>query len=117
MRTITDLPDKFDPVVLIEDYVTRCPICGARRDWDWYSGADYEMMDAAGIHHNFIKSLNKYKWKRLKDLKCKNCGCHWDTGWYPADHEMFEIAINSDVRSNYEKTLKAFEKIMEKLKL
>lgn len=93
-RIITDLPDAIDPVVLIEKKMLTCPLCGSNDIK--YCSYDCEYFDANGKHHKFLLYLNKYKWNRYPELTCKECGCKWDTGWYPADHKMFEVEVNCD---------------------
>lgn len=97
-RIITDLPDIIDPVVLIKEKMLTCPLCGGKRDIDKYMSTYYnsELRDANGKRHKWFTSLNKYMWHRYPELTCKQCGCKWDTGWYPADHKMFEIEIRDD---------------------
>lgn len=95
-RVITDLPDELDPVELIFNKVHTCPICGGKYDKDTWSSSSYEYRDAKGIYHRFRTHLNKYEWKQRYDLQCKKCGCHWDTGWYPVDHKMFQITVDGD---------------------
>lgn len=117
MRTITDLPDDFDPVVIIEERMEKCPICGGCYNSRFFHDEMREMMDSKGRHHKILKWLNKYLWERKVGLKCENCGCQWDTGWYPADHSMFEVKVTSDEISNYEVTVRAFAKIIKRLGL
>ena len=105
-RVIKSLPDDFDPITIIKRKMRTCPICGQYCDdpqdrWTRYHIYS-KYLDIFGKYHKFRKSLNKYRWDRIENLKCQNCGCEWDTGWYPADHSMFEIAINEDDNSNYE---------------
>ena len=94
-RVITDLPDNLDPVTLIKEKLWKCPLCGGKPK-DIYYRQDYECMDAIGKVHRFIRSLNKYMWYQDYGLKCERCSCEWNTGWYPADHKMFEIAVDGD---------------------
>ena len=94
-RIITDLPDDIDPVTLIKQKLWQCPICGGKPK-DLYYNHDYERMDATGNIHKFIGRLNKYIWHQYYGLVCEKCGCEWDTGWYPADHKMFEITVDGD---------------------
>ena len=95
-RVITDLPDEFDPVELIWNKVHTCPICGGKYTKDAWYHHDYDSRDAKGVHHKFRTYLNKYTWNQYYDLRCKECGCHWDTGWYPVDHKMFQITVDGD---------------------
>lgn len=97
-RTITDLPNDIDPVELIEKKMFTCPICGKNTFKDnQFCYPDNKRMDANGKKHEILKNKNKYWWHRYKELKCKKCGCKWDTGWYPADHDMFKIVVEGDV--------------------
>lgn len=97
-KIITYLPKEINPVILIEDKMMTCPICGTvinKYNRIRYS-YEREWMGADGIHHIFRKKLNEFVWKRYKDLKCEKCGCNWDTGWFPADNGMFEIPVKTD---------------------
>ena len=95
-RVITDLPDKIDPVVLIEKKMLTCPLCGGKpKEIKWYQRLETRR-DANGKQHLWLMFLNKYEWHRYSELICKQCGCKWDTGWYPADHKMFEIEVRDD---------------------
>lgn len=95
-RVITDLPDEFDPVVLIKGKVFSCPICGDGYDNDKWYQYDREDRDVKGVHHKLRTYLNKYEWRQYYDLQCKKCGCHWNTGWYPVDHKMFQVTVDGD---------------------
>lgn len=93
---ITDLPDEIDPIILIENKLKKCPLCGQRCDeeplnWDENKrGAfmhrwpnfypDEKKADEKGKIHKILLSKNKYLWKRYDNLKCPSCGCSWDTG-------------------------------------
>lgn len=105
--TIIDLPDEIDPVVLIEEKMKICPYCGEICDkkpsnWDDkrifivpYFNTIYKKADEKGKSHKILKFKNKYQWKRYPSLRCPSCGCKWDTGWFPMDHKMFEIALEN----------------------
>ena len=112
---ITDLPDEIDPVVLIEKKLKKCPLCGQACDekpsnWDDeriflspYFHFTYKKADEKGKTHKILTFKNKYDWKRYNELKCPSCGCHWDTGWFPVDHKMFQIQIKDNKKSIKEK--------------
>ena len=97
-RVITDLPNDIDPVELIEKKMFTCPVCGENAfDDNRFCYPDNKRMDANGKEHKILKNKNKYWWNRYKALKCTKCGCKWDTGWYPADHDMFKIIVEGDI--------------------
>ena len=105
--TITDLPDEIDPIILIQKKLKKCPLCGQScdkkpSDWDEnkvfippYHYFIYRKADKKGKNHKILTFKNKYEWKRYYSLKCPSCGCQWDTGWFPADHKMFEITLEN----------------------
>lgn len=98
-RIIQDLPDPIDPIVLIEKKVQQCPFCKEKTKLLYYNmSIRHTYADIYGIHHNILTYKNRFMWKKCK-LQC-SCGCQWDTGWYPIDHKMFEITLNSEEKLN-----------------
>ena len=99
-RKITRLPDDLNPVKIINHKMMTCPLCGTLNNGKLYGGynSSYRLQyaDINGVVHKFFKKKNKYQWGRYTKLLCENCGCGWDTGWYPVDNKMFEIPINID---------------------
>ena len=109
-RVIKDLPDEMDPVKLIENKMMKCPICGTPFNRDKYNRFSSDIRaDAKGVHHKYRTWLNKYCWEQYYNLKCDNCGCHWDTGWYPTDHKMFEVPVYGDESAMRESINKMLE--------
>ena len=97
-KIITDLPDIIDPVILIEKKVRECPFCKTDKHVNkpqWRNTLK-QYADKKGVHHKIFTFLNKYLWEKYIDLHCKECGCTWDTNWFPADREMFKISISDD---------------------
>ena len=97
MKIITKFPTAIDPVRLIEEKVLTCPLCGqVAKANPLRISFSISNRDKHGKEHYFLDFLNKYNWKRYSSIHCNNCGCTWDTGWYPADYEMFEVDLNAD---------------------
>lgn len=101
MRIITDLPDNIDPIALIKEKIFTCPMCGERGEA--LSSIDKTLRDNHGkVHDGFLdwtfnlQKKDKYWWARYSEVRCKSCGCRWDTGWYPVDHEMFEVDLTGE---------------------
>lgn len=95
-KIITDLPDPIDPIVLIEEKMKECPICGNSKNIEmpsWYDIKE-KKADKKGKHHFLFTFLNKYLWRKYIGIHCKKCGCTWDTVWFPVDREMFEIKLD-----------------------
>ena len=118
-RIIKSLPKDLDPIKIIERKMMTCPICGTLNDgitsYHCFAYRHERYADTNGVVHTFFRKKNKYLWCRYMVLACQNCGCKWDTGWYPADQAMFEIPINIDNKNNYETLLNTFGEIMTKL--
>lgn len=111
-RIITDLPDEMDPVSIIREKMWTCPLCGgnASHDRKWYN-SERKYCDAHGKHHEILEFLDKYLWEQCYDLECQDCGCKWDTGWYPIDHKMFHIKVkDEDDVTEFQKQLKKWLK-------
>lgn len=96
MRIITEFPTAIDPVRLIEEKVLTCPLCGQIKVNPRRFSFQTSYRDKHGKEHTLLDFLDKYKWKRYPKIHCNNCGCTWDTGWYPADYEMFEVNLDTD---------------------
>ena len=114
---ITDLPDYIDPIVLIEKRVKTCPICGSSYNKQFCPVPQTEYMDKKGKYHKIFKFKNKYLWKQYRNLICGNpsCKCRWDTGWYPADYEMFKITVkNKDIVKDFVNSFNEVRKEIEK---
>ena len=94
-RVITYLPKYMNPVEIIHKKMFTCPICGGEADNNRYNIRCTYEYDSRGKHRYFFTDKN-YRWERYPDLVCKKCGCKWDTGWFPADNDMFKVTINSD---------------------
>ena len=106
-RTITNLPNDIDPVKLINQKMLTCPMCGCQKIMKYRSEDKY--CDVSGEVHKLLRYLNKYRWVRYSEVICQNCGCKWDTGWYPQDHKMFQIPVDKDkddINQSVEKILK-----------
>ena len=103
-KTITNLPDEFDPVIIIDEKMRTCPFCkrvvpkySNEKDhlkYDYtYSSTDYR--DAKGRKHIIFQKLNKYLWKRVT-VTCGKCNTTWESVWYPADQDMFHVKIKDN---------------------
>ena len=95
-KIIKDLPDEIDPVVLIKEKKMVCPWCHHYCKDGHYFSWKREKRDIHGKYHKILKFKNKYLWERYPIIECSQCGCKYDTGWYPIDHEMFEINIEDE---------------------
>ena len=107
-KIIKDLPNEIDPIVLIKKKKLTCPYCGTDNIHDWY-GIQEQKMDKKGKHHKLFIFKNKYVWNRYPDITCHECGCEYDTGWFPVDHKMFEVEINDE--QDWDKVFEEFAKI------
>lgn len=95
-KTVTDLPDEIDPVVLVRKYMKTCPFCNSR---DHISCEHYEesFRDNEGIQHKILRYKNKYEWRKDK-YECYECESKWETDWYPTDHKMFTVRIDDRIK-------------------
>ena len=108
--TIKELPDKIDPVIILERKMKTCPFCNRvvnRKEGDDWS---YDMMwaDKNGINHKWKRKKNEFRWMRYNCI-CSKCGTEWTTDYVPLDNDYFKVYVKNPFSDVLE-----FENVIEK---